>query len=237
MSETLEAPALAVDPVDVAAAEAPVEVAATETPAEPEPKAERKDWRETRIGQLTREMHEAKREAELYKHRLSAIEAGATDKPAEGFVPETEVDRRAAAMLAQQEYAARTASVIHAGDKEFKDFTERCATVAGFGLAPAQKPEFMQTIAELPDGHKVIAHLADNADLAMQLAQAPAHRMAVRLAAIAADLSKPPPVSKAPPPLEAPRGAVTPSRSIYDPNISTEEYSRLRREERAARRR
>ena len=237
MTEAAEAPAVATEAAAEAPAvtEAPAGAETTETapepPAEPAP-AGKRDWRETRIDQLTREKHEARREAD----RLRALVEAKAAEDKTGLVPETEVEKRAAQLAEQREYIAKVTAWAEKGNKEYRDFNERCATVAGLGLSPAERPEFMATIADMDDGHKIVAHLANHPETAMALSKHPAHKMALELAKLSETLRpKPAPISKAPPPVSAPTGAVKPERDVYDANLSAAEYYKLRAEQRAAR--
>jgi hypothetical protein len=139
-------------------------------------------------------------------------------------------------LLEQKQFTQKVESWDKAGRAEFKDFTERCNVIAGLGLAPNDKPEFMATIVDMDDGHKIIAHLADHADEAMELAKLPTHRMAMKLAALSTKLSAPKKVSSAPAPVSTPAGAVQTTRDVHDPNLSQDAYAKMRREQRAARR-
>ena len=237
MSETLEAPAVAAEaPAEApAVTEAPAVAETTETapetPAEPAPTGKR-DWRETRIDQLTREKHEARREAD----RLRALVEAQVSQDKEGLVPVTEVEKRAQQLQEAREFTAKLNAWGEKGQRDYKDFNARCETVAGLGLAPAERPEFMAIIVDMDDGHKLVAHLANHPEAAMALSKHPAHKMALELAKLSETLRpKPTPISKAPPPVSAPTGAVKPERDVYDANLSAAEYYKLRAEQRASR--
>ena len=111
------------------------------------------------------------------------------------------------------------------GVKEFPDFRDRCATLAGMGLSLAEKPDFVSCIAEMEDGHKIAAHLADHPDVAMEIAGMPAHRVALRLAKISASLNKPAPVSRAPAPMAPVSGGVTAGFDLYNPKVSMDAWA------------
>ncbi len=222
-------------PTDAHATDAtPVEATETpapDAPAPEEPKADtpppKKDWRETRIAQLTarnaaliREAEEARR---LVEQSLKPADGEAL-RP--GLVPETEIEKRAAALVQQREYQAKVQTFGDLGAKEFPDFIERCNTVAGLGLAPSDNPAFMQTIAEMPDGHRIVAHLAENPDEAMRIAGEPVHKMALNLAKISSSLAKPEQVSRAPAPITPVGGSVNSAPDIYDPKMPMEEWAK-----------
>jgi hypothetical protein len=236
MSETIEAAPVAPVADAVASTPAPSEAAPVETPAEgtetpvteaePEPAPVKKDWKETRIDQLTREKHEARREVDRYKALLEAKPTNG-EAPGAGYVPETEVERRAAALVEQRQFADKITEWDKRGNKEFTDFGQRCATVAGLGLAPNEKPAFMACIADMPDGHKLVAYLADHPDEAMALSREPDHRMALKLSAISTTLNKPAPVSRAPAPVSAVGGSVSTTPDLNDPKMSMKEWAAL----------
>jgi hypothetical protein len=209
---------------------------AADPAADPAPAGGKQPWERTRIDQLTREKHEARREVERLKALLEATPKDPAAAPGKGFVPETEVEKRAAALLEQKTFTAKVTAWDKAGRADFRDFTERCNVIAGLGLAPNDKPEFMATIVDMDDGHKLVAHLADHPDEAMELAALPTHRMAMKLAALSTKLAAPKKVSAAPAPVSTPSGVVNPSRDVHDPSLSQEAYAKLRREQRAARR-
>lgn len=228
-----ETPIIADPPAVAPVAETPP--ATLPDPEAPKPEGKR-DWRETRIDQLTREKFDALRETERLKAIINA------QPKTEGTTPEglseAEINRRAAILADQQKLNAKLKTWNDNGAKEFKDFNERCATVAGLGLAPTEKPAFIREIVDMDDGHRLVAHLADHPETAMELAKMPDTRMARELERLSVSLQpKPAPVSKAPAPVSAPTGAVVAERSASDPTLTMEQYSELRRAQRAAKKR
>lgn len=198
-------------------APAPAETPVTDTP-EPAPK---KDWRETRIAQLTARNAALIREAEAARALAASKPEG--ERPVE--LSEAEVERRAEAKVAQRELAAKIDAWAAKGHAEFKDFNDRCDTVAGLGLSPREKPEFMSCIADMDDGHKIVAHLAENPDVALQLAKEPVHKMAMSLARLSSKLSTPVRQSRAPEPVTPVGVSVSSDPDIYDPKMSMEAFA------------
>jgi len=223
-----------------------------------EPKADdppriKKSPYQARIDALTREREEAKRladaakkEAELYKAMAEGkapVADDGTPAPArqefaskEAFeaAVAAEAQRRAAAAMAQQ----RTTGFIKAGEAEYKDFTDRCNVVASLGAG--DRPDFMEIITDpsvLPDGHKVIAQLAENPEEAARILALPPLAMAAALVKFQADNSKSAPsrpISSAPPPIK-PIDAVSKGNDEPSEKDSMEEYARKYRAKQASR--
>ena len=183
----------------------------TETPAPEAEKPKQKPWFQTRIDELTRQKHEAAREAKEAKDRLALIEGQqeASESPPKPVFTEAAFNeavkaeaRRVAAFEAQQ---ARTTSWVQAGEKEFgKDgFTERCNMVAAMGAG--ENPDFMAIVTDpdiLPDGYRVIDALAAQPEEAQRILSLPPIKMAAALTRLHT-ASKPveKPISAAPKPI------------------------------------
>lgn len=241
MSGTIEDPtATASDgaaetPVEGAQAEVVVETAAAategdapkETDGAEQPAAPKKGWQETRIAQLTARNAAITRELEEAR---ALVEQAI--KPGEGApaATEAEVERRAAALVAEREFQRTLNAWDAKGVKEFPDFRERCATLAGMGLSLAEKPDFVSCIAEMDDGHKIAAYLADHPEEAMEIAALPTHRIGLRLAKLSSGISKPPAVSKAPAPMEPVAGAVTTEFDPFNPKTDMDAWAKNFRE-------
>lgn len=155
---------------------------------------------QTRIDQLTKARREAEREAAELKIRLAAAEAkkGDGEKPAPEAKAEPQADieslveKRAAEKLAAERYQARVNNWAQAGNSEFKDFTERCNTVANLGAG--DRPDFMQVVTDpgiIPDGHKLVAALADDPAEAQRILAMPTVAMAAELVRYANKIGQP----------------------------------------------
>lgn len=203
------------EPVAVAPAEGAI--------AEPTPI--KKPWFTERIGELTKNWRETERKLTDSDRKAAALEAelaiyrsGAP--PADGAVPvatpvaaapasadfekavAAEATKRAAATIFQQ----KAQKWLDNGVKDFKDFNDRCAVVADLGAQ--DRPEFMQLVTDpeiIPDGHKVVAQLADQPEEAARILRLPATQMAAALTKFAMqNMNKPAPtkpISSAPAPI------------------------------------
>lgn len=173
-------------------------------PAEP-PKPATPDPRDRAIRQLAFEQRETRRQLQAARE---ALERAQPQRDPNAPLTQADFDRvveqRAQALNEQREAAARSDTWVSAGNAEFADFTSRCNALADMGAA--ESPGFMQTLGEIPDGHRVIAELADNPAEAARILKLPPIRMALELAAVSARLAAAPPppakaVSQAPPPI------------------------------------
>lgn len=201
-------------------AETPIEVpaeaeAAPETPEPSKPK--QKPWFQTRIDELTRQKHDEKRAREALEARLAALE-----KPAESEGPvakpedfDKAVTARAQQIVAQEDAKRRTNSWFEAGKKEFgaAEFNEKCNLVADIGAG--DNPEFMKLVTDpdiIPDGHKVIALLADAPEEAQRILSLEPVKMAAALTRFASSAKAPEkPLSQAPRPITPIGGSAKPS--------------------------
>lgn len=214
----------------------------TAAPAADEPaKPKQKPWFQTRIDELTRQKHDEKRQREALEARLSALETPPVTDPA---APKPEdfdkaVTARAQQLLAQEEGKKRSQAWLSAGTKEYgtDDFNEKCATVAAMGAGDS--PEFMKIITDpdiLPDGHKVVAMLADNPDEASRILALEPLKMAAALSRFATTAKAPDkPLSTAPRPITPLGGSARGSSSPADTD-DTKTWMAKREAQLAARR-
>ncbi len=220
--------------------EAPVEEAkADETPPEApaEPKPKRTPWYQERINELTRR-------AKTAEEKLASVKQVTTEEPAEAattFKPEQFeqiIDQRAQALLAQREFEKRSKGFIEAGNKEFGagEFMERCNEVAALGAGDSV--EFMQLVTDpdiIPDGHKVVAALAENPEEAQRILSLDPIRMSAALTRFASTAKVPEKkISQAPAPIK-PIGGTAKGSSEPSDSDSTKEWMTKRRAEVAAR--
>jgi len=187
----------------------PVKDGETAVEAAPD-KPKRTPWYQTRIDALTRQKAEERAAREATEAKLALFEAA---QPKDGDAPKgyTAEDFQAAvkaeaARVAQVESAnRRTKSWLDAGTKEFglEAFNEKCNVVAAMGAGDS--PDFMAIVTDpevMPEGHKVVAMLADNPDEAERiLALSPPKMIAAltRFVTTAATPAKP--ISQAPRPI------------------------------------
>lgn len=190
-----------------------------------------------RIGQLTRQ----KRELE---ERLQAMEAPQQqyyDAPqAVGSVDpkqiQMEIYRQAQELAKQNEWKNTTEKIWNEGLAKYGDWAPQLNNMAQIlGGIPTTLTE-----AAIESGapHEVLYHLAKNVDEAARIALLPPTRQAVAVAKLAQNVSAPRKVTSAPPPISPKvQGIGSAPASLDDPNISMEEWARLRNEQAMNRRR
>lgn len=241
MSETLTAqPETPTEFLEGVANTAPSQTAevveTTETPdAEPEP-APKPDKIERRVANLTRKMADADRARAAAEARAEAAEAllrandpDATPAPARQSA--TDVEARAAQLLAEREFGKRMSEIDAAGKALGADQWEQAkATLTGLGATNNQA--FLTALAETDNAARIFADLADDTDALMELLGKSPAAMAARLGKMDAKLSTPAarPISNAPPP--APRvkaSGVAPEPTIYDypQGMSMKEFNKM----------
>ncbi len=192
-----------------------------EAAAEPV-KPKRTPWYQDRINELTRR-------AKAAEEKLATVKTATAeepDAPAAPFKPEQFeqlIDQRAHALVAQREFEKRSKSWIEAGNKEFGpgEFMEKCNEVAALGAGDSA--EFMSLITDadiIPDGHKIIAALADNPEEAQRILSLDPVRMAAALAKFSATAKTPEKkISQAPAPIKPIGGTAKPSGPNDDQGI------------------
>lgn len=156
--------------------------------AETQPEAEKpnklkKSPYQTRIDTLTareqtaiRAKDEALAQAEMYK---AMAEGRAEGKLAPS---QAEIDRLVNARVEAKAVERQSQKVLSTGAAEYSDFTDRCNVVASLGAG--ERPDFLQVITDpdiIPDGHKVIAQLAENPEEAARILALPTAQMSAAL--------------------------------------------------------
>ena len=229
--------------------EAPKEPVAADAPKPDEPKPLKKSAFQSRVDALTiqrdkalKREEDALRQAELYKAMAEGKppaadpanpDAAPALAPTVGLLPGspefTKAVRDEAVRIAANDLAkSRTDGLLAAGNTEFKDFTDRCNVVASLGAG--DRPDFMQIVTDpqvLPDGHKVIAQLAEHPDEAARILALPTVQMTAALVKFQAEISKAPapkPLSSAPAPIKTIDGQTRGSDEPND-NDSMEVYA------------
>ena len=217
MSETTENGTQAEDAAPLPANLDTVPASGTEQTADPAPQPDapeepkRTPWFQRRIDELTREKHEARRQADAYAMTLREIQqrqAGQTqqDAPPAGYVPASEVQRIAAEQVAVSRLNADCDAVADYGVEKFPDFGEAQRNLQMLG---GMTPEFLEVVTGLgkEDGARVFRDLGLDPDRAERILKLPPAKMGVELARMAAQPAKPAPVSKAPAPVNPIGGA------------------------------
>lgn len=191
-----------------------------------------------RIGQLTRqkrELEERLQQAEYYQQQQYAPQQVAPDA---GYDPRTvqlEIHRQAQELAKQQQWKDTTDKIWNEGLNKFGDWAPQLNNMAQIlGGIPTSLTE---AAIESGNPHEVLYHLAKNPDEAARIAMLPPTRQAVAIAKVATGLNAPKRVSSAPPPI-TPKvsGMGTAVPTLDDPNISMEEWARLRNEQSRRRR-
>jgi hypothetical protein len=198
---------------------------ADEKPEEPK----RQPWFVERIARQREQLAQERQQREELAARLARYEQQnqqqLNDPNALRQAPTPEqlqqmVQTEAARIAEQQVLREKLTSFDTTGRKEFPDFVDRCNTLASLGAA--ENPAFMQIVTDLDDGHRVVAQLAQEPEKAMQVLSLPPLRMAAALAKLSGQAPKPPPVSKAPPPVKPVAGS---TRVEGDPDkMSTQDW-------------
>lgn len=237
---------------------APPSPASEPEPREPEPGEEHTDQppageapdkAELRIRQLTREKYEAERRAREAEQRWNQAQQMARPVPQPGQSPaEQAAEERAFQRFQAQQtdlaFAAKCNNLWDEGVKEYggDQMTEakRALDAVGWG----NDAYALQSLTDLPDGHRVYRALAADLDNAARILRLPHDKRTIELAWLSRprdngtrDEPEPAPVSRAPEP-HRPIGARSSPREprLDDPNLSMAEYIRRRdREERRSR--
>jgi hypothetical protein len=183
-----------------------------------------------RIGQLTRQ----KRELE---ERLQQVEAYtqqqyAPVQPEQPYDPRTvqlEIHRQAQELAKHQQWKDTTDKIWNEGLNKFGDWAPQLNNMAQLlGGIPTSLTE---AAIETGNPHDVLYHLAKNPDEAARIALLPPTRQAVAVAKLSSGLNAPKRVSAAPPPITPKvQGIGAAPATLDDPNISMEEWARLRNE-------
>ncbi len=209
------------------------EAAAADPPAKPDPV-------KARLTNLTRKYAEADRARELADRRAEAAEAllaatrtadpDAPPPPAPRPAPATsDVETRAAQLLAERAATESRQKVIAAGVKEFgeKEWNDRAAILQEYGAT--LDPHFMGALLETEHPTRIIATLSDDTDALDALMKKSPTARALALGKMDAAFAKPAarPLSSAPKPAARVEGGATQvAADIYDPKMSMAEFQR-----------
>lgn len=210
----------------------------TETKKEESAKTEEPKWYIDVITGLRHNVRDTKAENEALKAENEALKAGEVTEPAKTpeNLTDSEINRRAAELADVRVFNEKCDSIAEKGNQEFPTFKTALANLHAVGaLGPNVSPAFLQTVAELPEAHKLLNHLGNNPDEAARIASLPSVKMALELAKIEAALGKPKEVSKAPAPIKTVSGNGGNSGDLADPALSMEEFSKIREKQRAER--
>lgn len=202
----------------------------TEASAENEEGKDPNGWAVKRIGDLTRQRHEAERnataakgEAERYRLLVESMQRG--EEPAvtpPGQAPDIDelVSRRATEIAQQQHMAERGQSVSKTGAEAYPDFMTAVTTLDALGISGDQ----VQSLLGMDDAHKVIYSLGKNPEEALRILALPPLQQGRELERMALKAGQPAAkaVSKAPAPITPIDGSSKAEKSPE--NMTTSEY-------------
>lgn len=177
-----------------------------QTSEQPEGDKPKQNGISLRIAELTRLRREAERERDYYRQLATAgmqqqpegQQAEAQPKPP--GLTEAEIERRAAELVARREVEAKAAEFRSKAAAEVPDFDAKCNLLADLGAS--ERPDFVQAVMTIPNGHQIVAKLADDPNEALRVLSLPPIPMALELARMASIPAAPKPVSSAPPPIK-----------------------------------
>lgn len=197
-----------------------------------EEKAKKEPWFQKRIGELTREKYEARRQAETAASEVQAIrdqlaryQQGDTEPQAQDV--QSLVTQQAAKMVAEQTFNETCNKVYAAGKAEFPDFD---ASVANLQMVGVNR-DFLELATTSDAGAKLLSYLgqASHLDEAARIASLPPVQMARELTRLEFKLAATPskPVSNAPAPIK-PIGAGGASDTSLRDELPMDEWLRRR---------
>lgn len=235
------APEQEVETSDEQAIEPEEETPEPEKP-EPEKPVEKKkiSWELRRINEETNKRREAEKryaeaEAELQRLRSGAKPAPVTtDEPAP--VDADQIRARARDEIRQEEAVKlATERFNEACNKTFElgvaaygnDFENAANTMTqALGDEIQKRPEFLQVITDLENGHQVYYELSRNPEEAERLLKMPSHKMIMEITKMSDKVAKPAvkPISKAPAPVTPVGGQPKPRQDLSD-DIPMEQFA------------
>lgn len=228
-----------------AAPKAEAEEAGSEEPEKPEPEkpVEKKkiSWELRRINEETNKRREAERRAAELDAEIKRLRGA--DKPAtteEPAVLDTEQIRARARDEIRQEEAVRLATerFNEACNKTFEqgvaaygqDFENAASTLTqALGDEIQKRPEFLQVITDLENGHQVYYELSRNPEEAERLLKMPSHKMILELGRMSDKVAKPAvkPISKAPAPVSPVGGTPKNTARLDDDDVPMDQFATL----------
>jgi len=232
-------PAEQAQQVEATSTEATAERTQESTPETPEDKAKKEPWFQKRIGELTREKYEAKRQAETnaeearqYREAFARTQQGeqTTQQPA-GQVNFSLVQQEAARMVAQGRFDEACNKVHATGISEFPDFDAALSNLQMVGV----NRDFLELVSTGDAGAKLIHHLGSDLDEAARILSMPPVQMARELTRLEIKLGQTTakPVSKAPAPITPVNGVSGGSKSPSE--MTDAEFAKWRKSQIAQR--
>jgi hypothetical protein len=197
---------------------------------QPKPEKKKTPWELRRINEETNKRREAEKrlaeaEAELKRLRNGAA-ATTTEDPNTVDVEAIRTQERdrirleEAGRLETERFNAACNATFDKGVAAFgADFENAAATLSqALGDEIQRRPEFLQAITELDNGHQVYYELSRNPEEAERLLRLPSVKMALEIAKMSANVTKPAPkpISRAPAPVAPVGGVAKPSVRLED---------------------
>jgi hypothetical protein len=201
-----------------------------------ETEAKKSPWYQKRIGELTRDKYESKRNADTQAHENAQLrDQLARMQQGEQFdeQPEdrqTQVNREAQRLNAEQSFNDTCNRVYAAGKAEFPNFDQAVANLQMVGV----NRDFLEQVATSDASTKLIQHLGTDLDEAARIsAMTPVHmaRELTRLEYKLMQAPAPKPVSKAPAPVKPIGSGGSTDGGLRD-DLSMDEWQRRRNKER-----
>lgn len=243
MNEELETATPAA--VETEQANEQVEVISTEATAEQtqeqqdeaqETEAKKSPWYQKRIGELTRDKYESKRNADTQarenvqlREQLARAQQGEQSDEQPGDF-QSNVRQEAQRLNAEQSFNDQCNSVYAAGKAEFPNFDASVANLQMVGVTR----DFLELVTTSDAGAKLIQHLGTDLDEAARISAMTPVQMARELTRLEYKLGQAPapkPVSKAPAPVK-PIGSGGSTDSGLRDDLSMDEWQRRRNKER-----
>lgn len=213
-------------------------------PETPKPQQKKPlSWEMKRIHEETNKRREAEQRARDLEAELARARGGnpPSDPPADGSPPSIEEIRRqerenirreetANAEVARRNAACNT--TFEKGVAEIPDFDDaRVSLVTAFGHEINTRPEFLDAITELDNGHQVFAELGRNPAEAERILSLTPVKMALEIARMGDKLAKPAtptpkPISKVPAPVTPVGGTAKTTPALEDPDVDQDTWSK-----------
>lgn len=211
-----------------------------ETP-KPQPKKPL-SWEMKRIHEETNKRRQAEDRARDLEAELTRVRGGTapTDPPADGAPPSIDEIRRQEreAIRREETVNAEVArrnkacnAVFDKGIADIPDFTDaQDSLITAFGHEINTKPEFLDAITELDNGHQVFAELGRNPAEAERILGLSPVKMALEIARLGDKLAKPAtpapkPISRVPAPVTPVGGQPQTTAALEDPDADQSTWS------------
>lgn len=194
-------------------------------------KPKRRHWAHERIDQLTRQRHDAERQAEYWKRKAEENNSNDLDNlDYEDQIAEKvrRANRREQAETAAEQAKQAADAVFQARADEARDKYGDYDVVVGNPHLPIT-PSMADVIKDSDVGPDLAYHLGKNPREAARIAELPAHRQAAELGRLEARLSAPKPQPRTPPAPVQPVNGIAAGGSKDPGSMSMAEYAAWRK--------